>query len=129
MARSTLLLILGLWLLLCLCQYLGGAMLAYDREAIHAGAYHLMLTGHLVHLNVMHLVLNLLGLALVLTLFDRIVVWWEWLLIVVAGSVAISMALYILEPQVERYVGLSGVIHGLFAAGALALARTRERKL
>lgn len=129
MSRSTLMLILGLWLLLCACQYLGGEAWAYDRQAIGHGTYGLMLTGHLVHLNDIHLLLNLLGLALVLTLFDRVLPWWQWLVLIVLSAVVISVALYVLMPQVELYVGLSGVIHSLFAAGALALLRTRERGL
>lgn len=129
MTRSTLSLILGLSLLLGLCQLLGADMLAYDRERIGHGAYGLLLTGHLVHLNAMHLLLNLLGLALVLTLFDRVLPWWQWLLVLVSSTLAISLALYCWLPQVERYVGLSGVIHSLYAAGAVVLLAGQERKL
>jgi rhomboid family GlyGly-CTERM serine protease len=129
MSRPTLILILALWLILGLCQILGGEALAYDRERIGQGAYGLLLSGHLVHLNNMHLLLNMLGLALVLTLFDRVLAWWLWLLLLLSSALAISLGLYLLLPQVDRYVGLSGVIHSLYAAGAVALLRTRERKL
>lgn len=127
MSRTTLVLILGLWVVLCLCQYEAGLTWAYDRESIEHGAYGLLLSGHLVHLNAMHLLLNMLGLVLVLTLFDRVLTWRQWLLLLMSSAFAISAALYWLLPQIERYVGLSGVIHALYAAGAVSLLATRER--
>jgi rhomboid family GlyGly-CTERM serine protease len=43
-----------------------------------------------------------------------------------AAALSIDLGLYVLEPQVEWYVGLSGVLHGVVACGALLLVRLRS---
>jgi rhomboid family GlyGly-CTERM serine protease len=43
-----------------------------------------------------------------------------------AAALSIDLGLYVLEPQVQWYVGLSGVLHGVVACGALLLARRRS---
>jgi rhomboid family GlyGly-CTERM serine protease len=43
-----------------------------------------------------------------------------WLLVWIASIVAVSAGLWVLEPHLVWYVGLSGVLHGLLAAGIIA---------
>ena len=50
----------------------------------------------------------------------------DWLRIAIASVAAIDLGLLVLEPAVLWYVGLSGVLHGFVAAGALALLMRRE---
>ena len=45
---------------------------------------------------------------------------------VIASAAAIDLGLYVLDPAVDWYVGLSGVLHGFVAAGALALLLRRD---
>lgn len=77
-----------------------------------------MLTAHIVHLDVHHLVLNELGLVLMWSLFARDYDAVEWCAIVSAGALAISSGLWWLSPRVGWYVGASGVLHSVLAAGA-----------
>ena len=42
-----------------------------------------------------------------------------WLQVAVASIVAIDLGFWFLEPQLEWYVGLSGLLHGLLAAGVV----------
>jgi rhomboid family GlyGly-CTERM serine protease len=42
----------------------------------------------------------------------------EWCAIVLAGALAISSGLWWLSPRVSWYVGASGVLHSVMAAGA-----------
>ncbi len=42
----------------------------------------------------------------------------EWCVIVLAGALAISCGLWWLSPRVGWYVGASGVLHSVMAAGA-----------
>ncbi|MGB6306650.1 MAG: rhombosortase [Steroidobacteraceae bacterium] len=93
-------------------------LLRYDRSAIAAGGWWRLLTAHIVHLDVHHLVLNEMGIVLVWSLFAQDYDAVEWCAIVLGGALAISSGLWWLSPQVSWYVGASGVLHAVMAAGA-----------
>lgn len=95
--------------------------LRYDREMIAAGDVFRLLTGHLVHLGWPHLLLNAFGLLLVWFLVGRSHQWWRWLAFVAASVAVIDVGFWHLMPQLEWYVGLSGVLHGVLAAGVVGL--------
>ena len=76
-----------------------------------------MLTAHAVHLDLHHLLLNELGLVLMWSLFARDYDTVEWCVIVLSGALAISCGLWWLSPSVGWYVGASGVLHSVMAAG------------
>ena len=64
--------LLAILLLLVLVLGLGDSanqLLRYDRSAIAAGGWWRLLTAHIVHLDVHHLVLNELGIVLMWSLF------------------------------------------------------------
>ncbi|MGA2188401.1 MAG: rhombosortase [Steroidobacteraceae bacterium] len=111
-----------LLILLALCVVLGlgdsvSELLRYDRGAIAAGGWWRLLTAHVVHLDAHHLVLNALGLILMWSLFASDYDAIEWSIIVLAGALAISSGLWWLSPRVAWYVGASGVLHSVVAAG------------
>src|ERR1700722_10210773 len=93
-------------------------ILRYDRSAIAAGGWWRLLTAHIVHLDLHHLILNELGLVLMWSLFAQDYDAVEWCVIVLAGALAISSGLWWLSPRVSWYVGASGVLHSVMAAGA-----------
>src|SRR5258705_593019 len=95
----------------------GSALLRYDRGAIAAGGWWRLLTAHIVHLDAHHLVLNGLGLVLMWSLFASDFDAVEWCVIVFAGALGISSGLWWLSPRVAWYVGASGVLHSVMAAG------------
>src|SRR5271170_6693045 len=95
-----------------------GALLRYDRSAIAAGGWWRLLTAHIVHLDAHHLILNELGLVLMWALFAQDYAAEEWCAIVLSGALAISSGLWWLSPHVSWYVGASGVLHTVMAAGA-----------
>jgi rhomboid family GlyGly-CTERM serine protease len=96
-----------------------GQLLRYDRSAIAAGGWWRLLTAHIVHLDRHHLILNELGLVLMWSLFAQDYDVVEWCAIVLAGALAISSGLWWLSPRVGWYVGASGVLHTVMAAGAV----------
>lgn len=96
---------------------MASALLRYDRSAIAAGGWWRLLTAHIVHLDAHHLVLNCLGLVLVWALFAADYSALEWLVIVLAGALAIGSGLWWGSPRVIWYVGASGVLHAAVAAG------------
>jgi rhomboid family GlyGly-CTERM serine protease len=115
--------------LLSLLGESGRLALRYEREAVLQGEYWRLLTGHLVHGSWLHLIMNGLGLGLVAALFDRDYSLPAWLLIALFSVVAIDLGFVLYEPQLRWYVGLSGVLHGALAAGAVAWWRHESRLL
>ena len=105
------------------------AVLRYDRSAIAAGGWWRLHTAHIVHLDAQHLILNELGLVLMWSLFAQDFDPVEWCVIVLSGALAISSGLWWLSPNVAWYVGASGVLHAVMAAGAAnhLVTRTWDR--
>ena len=97
-------------------------VLRYERLAILDGEWWRFLTGHLVHLGWSHLLLNLAGLSLVWALLGTCYPAAGWLAVTGVTLTVISSAFLALEPALEWYVGLSGLLHGWFVAGAVVLA-------
>jgi rhomboid family GlyGly-CTERM serine protease len=102
-----------------------GAVLRYDRSAIAGGGWWRLLTAHIVHLDVHHLILNELGLVLMWSLFAQDFDPVDWCIIVFSGALAISCGLWWLSPHVAWYVGASGVLHTVMGAGAANHLLTR----
>lgn len=94
-------------------------VLGYDRGQLEAGQWWRLLSAHVVHLNVAHTLMNLGAVALVFALLQRAAGAGAWWLAYALLSIIISVALYLLDPGLMRYVGASGVIHGLIAFGAV----------
>lgn len=102
---------------------LGGLLpvlsLRYDRNGILSGEIWRVVTGHFVHLNWNHLLLNLGGLLLIWLLFGKRLTLSQWLVVVLACTIGISVGLLVLHPGLHWYVGMSGLLHGMFVAGAI----------
>ena len=90
--------------------------LRWSRSGLAAGEHWRWLTGHFVHLDLAHAALNAAGLALVWVLFARVYSPRRWLAIVALGIAGIDLGLWWLS-DIEWYVGLSGVLNTLAAAG------------
>jgi rhomboid family GlyGly-CTERM serine protease len=87
--------------------------LRYDRDAIEAGQVWRLVTCHLVHLNLWHMAMNLAGLLLCWFFFTDLMTrrfLWTWLGV---SAPAVGLLLFSLDPELGRYVGLSGLLHGL----------------
>lgn len=117
--------------LLLICLFLGGpdttVALRYERGAVLDGQWWRLVTGHLVHADGAHLAWNLVGTWLVGWLFVREYTLRGWLLILFASTAAIDAGFIAWQPQLDWYVGFSGVLHGCMAAGLLgALLSTRD---
>jgi rhomboid family GlyGly-CTERM serine protease len=106
----------------------GRQLLRYDRAGLAAGQWWRLLTGHWVHLDARHALLNCLGLALMWALFARDYSPRQWVAIVLASVAAIDAGLWLGDSTVLWYVGSSGVLHGVMAAGVLAQLRRGERE-
>lgn len=109
---------------------LGGAaarhLLRYERDALASGEWWRLVTAHFTHLSLEHAILNALGLALLWMLLARDYSPRAWLLIVTSSIAAIDLGLWLGDSTVLWYVGSSGALHGVLAAGTLAHLRRRE---
>lgn len=121
----------GLWMMglcaLLVVPELGGdalrLALRYERTALADGEWWRLASAHVVHLDLEHAVLNALGLALLWALFAAEFTGRRWLAIVAASIAGVDAGLWFLEPALGWYVGASGALHGVLAAGALARLR------
>lgn len=106
----------------------GRSWLRYDRTAIAAGELWRLISGHFVHLGWSHLLLNVLGLVLVWYLVAARFSPARWLAISALTIAGIDAGFWWLEPQLAWYVGLSGLLHGLLAAGIVAGMRLLHKE-
>lgn len=122
---------LAIAIALLLLPLAGGAwlngMLRYERAAIDAGQWWRLLTAHLVHLDTRHALLNAAGLALLWALFARVHTTWRWLFAVLLIIATVDAGLWFLSTSLRWYVGASALLHGVFACGAIAMIRSRDR--
>ena len=105
----------------------GRALLRYDRAALSDGEFWRLLSAHFVHLDLHHALLNCAGLILMWALFARDYSPGRWLAILTTTLAAIDAGLWVFDSTVLWYVGSSGALHGVMAAGTLAHLKRRER--
>lgn len=101
--------------------------LRFDRDAILHGEVWRLLTAHLAHLTWSHLAMNVAGLWLIWLLFGKGLSTRYWLLILVGSAVGVSLGLLAFRADILWYVGLSGVLHGLFISGCLMDLRSGRK--
>ena len=118
--RAVYALFMVLFLLCLLLQWWDRFQLfRYNRELIEQGDIWLLFTGHLLHLNWAHFWMNMAGLLLVVLLFAPYYSSRYWLWLLLFSMLFCGLALFLFNPELMFYVGLSGVLHGLFVAGAI----------
>ena len=114
------LIVAGIAILITFAGPTAAEALRYEREAILGGQIWRLVTGNLVHLSWSHLLLNLAGLGLVWALFGQALGTRAWAATFMVCALGVSLGVLLLDAGISWYVGLSGVLHGLFAAGAVA---------
>lgn len=96
-------------------------MLRYQREAIADGQIWRVFTGHFVHLNLSHALLNATGILLLAVVLARDIPLRYWWTLIALAPFVISLGLWLRQPQLVSYVGFSGVLHGLLYLGVLRM--------
>lgn len=124
---AAVLLIAVVCLALQVCGNWAQEWLSYDRAAFASGQWWRLLSGNFLHLGFHHLMLNLLGLVALVLLCPQPLPLREWLRRLVCLSIGVTAGLNLLAPQWSNYVGLSGVVHGLFVLGLVPQALRRDR--
>jgi rhomboid family GlyGly-CTERM serine protease len=105
------------------------ALLQYDRVAIADAEAWRLISGQFVHLGTSHFLLNALGLILVWLLVGIYCTTRQWLIVTAASIAGVSAGLWIFNADIVWYVGMSGFLHGLLAAGIVMGSRTAPREV
>jgi rhomboid family GlyGly-CTERM serine protease len=90
-------------------------LLRFDRGGIYEGEIWRLFTGHFVHLGAYHALMNIIGLFLIRSIFPVSIDNKNLPKAILFIAVSISLALLLGSPQLDWYLGFSGVLHGLFA--------------
>lgn len=92
--------------------------LVFQRHAINDGEFWRIITGNLVHTNIPHLVMNITGLWLFWMLFDENLTASLLYFSLLVTGLTVGIGIYLLNPELIWYAGLSGSLYGLYIIGA-----------
>lgn len=98
---------------------MSSAYFILERSWWSQGHYYQLVTGHFLHTNFIHMLFNLLGLALLWALHGDDYDTFPYLIKFIVVCILISICMYVFSPDIVWYVGLSGAIHGVFAWGCV----------
>jgi rhomboid family GlyGly-CTERM serine protease len=102
-------------------------ILAYYYTGIAQFELWRLITATFCHTNFNHLIMNIAGLIITLLLFIDTFKTVKILPIIIFNSIFIGLALFLFQPTVIWYVGLSGVLHGLFCYAAANDIHRKDR--
>ncbi|MCK4585805.1 MAG: rhombosortase [Gammaproteobacteria bacterium] len=95
-------------------------LLRYDSSFEIENEIWRLLTAHFIHLDWTHLSLNLTGLWVIWWLIGHSLKEYQWILVILILSIAITLGLKVWSPTIFWYVGLSGLLYGMLVVGAIA---------
>jgi rhomboid family GlyGly-CTERM serine protease len=95
------------------------SLFVYQYQLISQGELWRTFTGHFFHTNGIHLLLNLAALILLWALHGNFYTLKNYSLLFITSALICSAGLFYYSPEIHQYVGLSGVLHGIFVFGAL----------
>jgi len=99
----------------------------YQRHLISKGEIWRLISGHFLHTNGYHLLLNLAALFMLWALHGRFYSIKIYSALFLLCSLFTSAGIYYFEPRLIQYVGLSGVLHGVFVFGALMDINAKDK--
>ncbi len=87
----------------------------YQKQLLEQGQLWRLFSGHFVHLNDKHLILNLIAWIIIFFLGLNYLSLLRWVVLLFILTLSISVSLYHFASDILYYGGLSGVLHGYFA--------------
>lgn len=102
-------------------------LFVYQYQLIREGELWRLFTGHFLHTNVFHLLLNLSALLLLWLLHGQFYTIKNYSLLFLISALICSTGLFYFSQDIKQYVGLSGVLHGIFVFGALMDIRCGDK--
>jgi len=101
--------------------------LVYQRQLITKGEIWRLISGHILHTNGYHLLLNLAALFMLWALHGRFYSIKNYTVLFLFCSIFTSLGIYYFDPTLIQYVGLSGVLHGVFVFGAIMDINAKDK--
>ncbi len=106
------------------------AFLQFSRDGIQAAQWWRLVSGHFVHMNVVHGALNIAVFIVFSFSLGPYLSLLRWLISGVVICLSISLCLFLFSPNVAWYVGFSGVLHGLLMVGlGFGIIKLRDKLL
>jgi rhomboid family GlyGly-CTERM serine protease len=93
------------------------AFFIYNRDLINDHQFWRLLTSNFLHTNSYHLFMNLLALILLMKLHIKNFTFLSYTIVFLFCSVGTTLGIYLFAEDIKLYVGLSGVLHGVFVYG------------
>ena len=103
------------------------SLFVYQYQLISQGELWRIFTGHFLHTNGIHLLLNLAALILLWALHGHFYNLKNYSLLFITSALICSAGLFYFSPEIHQYVGLSGVLHGIFVFGAILDIRYKDK--
>jgi rhomboid family GlyGly-CTERM serine protease len=112
----------------CLATALAGdegrEWLRWDRDGIANGQFWRIVSGHFVHLSWSHFLLNLGAFFLVWMIVGDRFASRIWILLITVCVAGMGLGFWFMAHELQWYVGMSGLLHGLLMAGLIVGVRS-----
>ena len=113
-------------LIMAIFQQLDIRDLRYQPDWWIEAEYWRSFTAHWVHANEKHLVLNAAGLMLCMTIASPKWQVWRWVVYNIVLALGISTLFTLRNPELNWYVGYSGILFGIYLLAAIDLYRRKK---
>ncbi|MRX28290.1 rhombosortase [Kangiella sp. HZ709] len=117
----------SLVLVLLLLEPTSSNWLAYRRLSISNGEVWRFITPNLVHLGVVHTLMNLVGFWLIVLIFRPLLKMQDWIIWIISLYILNIVGIHLFLPELSRYVGMSGALYGLISAACVAEMRFKVK--
>jgi len=87
--------------------------LQFARADIEAGQWWRFISGNMVHLTWRHFAMNIIALVAIFALYSKCLNPQGMILVFLLSCISVTLGIWMFSPEIQWYVGLSGVLHGL----------------
>ena len=102
-------------------------LLVYQRSLVTQGEIWRVFSGHFFHTNGFHFLLNAAAVVMLWALHGHFYTIKSYLIVFMVSAIICSIGIHWFSLDIEQYVGLSGVLHGIFIWGAIEDIKAKER--
>lgn len=88
--------------------------LAYNRNSVDNFELWRLISANLLHTNAFHLLINSLAFLLIWNLYHKNLTTKLFILLFIFCSLGVTLGIHFFAHNINNYVGLSGVLHGVF---------------